>query len=188
MPSCLNEISCIVPGCSSVFQSEEPLHPNARYFCKKHRRTARKRFWVKDNWFRKQGLLTMKHDLEVNTINKTELDDFYEVDWFKKPSPFTKSGVWGKRTFKQYLEDADWNYQTEWKVMYDRDPLGSGITQPSKEVRFIEYSWDPDLVGDEYDFIVYSNEIETPLEDLSHEEKAFLISYLEEKEYLNDGN
>jgi len=40
----MNQIKCTMKGCDSVFETNEPVSPKARFICKKHnRRTVLKR-------------------------------------------------------------------------------------------------------------------------------------------------
>jgi hypothetical protein len=49
----MNTVKCGVGECPSVFQTEEPLSPNARYICKLHTE-AEQRVFFQENSFDKE--------------------------------------------------------------------------------------------------------------------------------------
>jgi len=53
----MNTLKCSIGECPSVFQTEEPIHPNARYVCRLHNKTEQKVFFQKNQFDKglKQG-------------------------------------------------------------------------------------------------------------------------------------
>ena len=41
----MNILKCSIEGCDSIFQTEESLHPEAKYICKLHNKTEQKVFF-----------------------------------------------------------------------------------------------------------------------------------------------
>lgn len=53
----MNTLKCGIKDCPSVFQTEEPIHPNARYVCSLHNKAEQTVFFQKHQFDRglKQG-------------------------------------------------------------------------------------------------------------------------------------